>query len=345
MALRNRRVLLAARPVGIPKDTDYAYDEIDAPDADALAEGHALVRNLYLALDPAIRGWMNESKGSYMPPIALGEPVRSGNVSEVIASKIPGIHAGEVHQTLAGWEEFSVLDKRGFHGRIESMPGIPVHSAIHLLGGSGLTAYFGLLDVGRPKPGETVVVSAASGSVGSLVGQLAKIAGCRAVGITSDPDKARWLVDSLGYDAAIDYKHEDLRDALKSACPKGVDVFFDSVGGEILNTVLARINVGARVVLCGAIANINATEPAPGPRHYVHLLAKRARMEGFVTIDYAREYPEARAKLAEWVEEGNLRYHEEVVEGLLNAPRHFLRLFDGTHRGKLMVKLADPKGS
>jgi NADPH-dependent curcumin reductase CurA len=358
MTLRNRRILLAKRPVGVPVDTDYAFDEVPVPDASQLVDGQVLVRNLYLALDPAIRGWMNESKGSYMPPIALGEPVRSGNVCEIVASTVAGIDPGQIHQCLGGWEEYSVLDKRALHGRIESQPGIPVHSAIHLLGGSGLTAYFGLLDVGQPKPGEVVVVSAASGSVGSLVGQMARIAGCRTVGITSDPEKAKWLVESLGYDVAIDRvhhvtygpggasaKHTDFRTALKETCPKGVDVFFDSVGGEILDTVLARLQVGARIALCGAIANINATEPAPGPRNYVHLLAKRARMQGFVTIDYAKRYPEARAQIADWVSEGNLRFHEELVIGLENTPGHFLRLFDGTHRGKLMVKLSDPKGS
>lgn len=342
MTLRNRRCLLVERPVGLPTEDCYAFDEVDVPE---IADGQALVRNLFLALDPAIRGWMNESKGSYMPPIALGEPVRSGNVSEVVASKIPGIGVGEIHQTLGGWEEYSVLDRRGFHGRIEALPGIPVQSALHVLGGSGLTAYFGLFEVGQPKTGETVVVSAASGSVGSLVGQMAKIAGCRVVGITGDASKARWLVDELGFDAAVDHKHQKLRDALKEACPKGVDVFFDSAGGEILDTVLARINVGARIALCGAISQINALEPPPGPRNYVHLLAKRGRMQGFVTIDYAKRYPEAREQIAAWVREGKLRFHEEIVEGLENAPRHFLRLFDGSHRGKLVVELAKPKGN
>lgn len=342
MTLRNRRCLLVKRPVGAPTPNCYAFDEVEVPE---LADGQALVRNVYLALDPAIRGWMNESKGSYMPPIALGEPVRSGNVSQVVASRIPGISAGEVHQTLGGWEQYSVLDKRGFHGRIEPLPGIPVQSALHVLGGSGLTAYFGLFEVGQPKAGETVVVSAASGSVGSLVGQMAKVAGCHVVGLTGDADKARWLVEELGFDAAIDHRHQNLREALKTACPKGVDVYFDSVGGEILDTVLTRINVGARIVLCGAISQINATEPPPGPRNYVHLLAKRGRMQGFVTIDYASRYREAREQIAAWVREGKLRFHEEIVEGLDAAPAHFLRLFDGGHRGKLIVKLAEPEGN
>ncbi|MFO0692751.1 MAG: NADP-dependent oxidoreductase [Polyangiales bacterium] len=339
---RNRRVLLVRRPVGVPQDGDFRLDEVEVPE---LGEGQALVRNLYLMLDPAIRGWMNESKGSYMPPIALGSPVRSGNLSQVIESRIPGIEPGQLHSTLAGWEEYSVLDTHGFHGRMQPEPGIPLHSLPNVFGGSGLTAYFGLFEIGRPKEGETVVVSAASGSVGSLVGQLAKIAGARAVGLTSDAAKAKWLVEELGFDAAIDYRHEDLREALKRTCPKGVDVYFDSVGGEILDTVLGRINVGARVVLCGAISQINATEAPVGPRNYMQLLAKRACMQGFVTIDFAKRYPEARQRIAAFIREGKLRYRDEVIDGLDNAPRHFLRLFDGSHRGKLMVRLADPEGS
>lgn len=342
MALRNRRCLLVRRPVGTPVAEDYAFDEVEVPE---LRDGQVLVRNLILALDPAIRGWMNESRNSYMPPIALGEPVRSGNVSEVVASKLAGVEPGELHQTLGGWEEYSVLDARGLHGRVEARAGVPVESALYVFGGSGLTAYFGLFEVGQPKPGETVVVSAASGSVGTLVGQMARIHGCRVVGITGGAEKARWLVEELGFDAAIDHRSESLRDGLKRTCPKGVDVFFDSVGGEILDAVLARLNVGARVALCGAISQLNEKEPPPGPRNYVHLLAKRARMQGFVTLDYAKRYPEARDQIAAWVAEGKLRYHEDVVHGLDAAPAHFNRLFDGTHRGKLIVKLTDPKGS
>jgi len=341
MTLRSARVLLAKRPVGLPTADVYAFDEVDVP---SIRDGEALVQNLYIALDPAIRGWMNESKGSYMPPIELGAPVRSGNVSKVLESKIPGVEVGQVYQTLAAWEDYSVLDARAFHGLVEREAGVSVRSAVHLFGGSGLTAYFGLFDVGQPKAGDTVVVSAASGSVGSLVGQMAKHAGCRVVGITGGAEKARWLVDELGFDAAIDHRTEELRAALKTTCPKGIDVYFDSVGGEMLDTVLARINVGARVVLCGAIASINATTSTPGPRNYVHLIAKRARMQGFVTIDYMKRYPEARSAIAAWVREEKLRFHEDVVKGLANAPTAYLRLFDGTHRGKLLIELSDPEG-
>jgi NADPH-dependent curcumin reductase len=279
-----------------------------------------------------------------MPPIEIGAPIRSGNVAQVVASSIPGIEPGEIHQTLGGWEHFSTLDKHGFHGRIKPLPGIPVHSAMNVLGGSGLTAYFGLHEVGQPKPGETVLVSAASGSVGSLVGQLAKIHGCRVVGLTSSPDKRAWLIDALGFDDVIDYRNEDLKKGIDRACPKGVDVYFDSVGGDVLDTVLTRIRVHARIALCGAISQINATEAPKGPKNYLQLLGKRARMQGFVTIDYADRYDSARETIAGYIREGKLKYHDELVEGLDAAPTHFLRLFDGTHKGKLMVRLADPEG-
>jgi NADPH-dependent curcumin reductase CurA len=339
--MKNRRVLLAKRPVGLPTADDFGRDEVELTE---LGPGEARVRNLYLALDPAIRGWMNDSRGSYMPPIALGAPIRSGNVAQVIASNIAGIEPGQIHQTLGGWEDFSTLDANGFHGRIRPLPGIPVHSAMNVLGGSGLTAYFGLHEVAQAKPGETVLVSAASGSVGSLFGQLAKLHGCKVVGLTSAPEKRTWLIDTLGFHDAIDYRAEDLKKGLDRACPKGVDVFFDSVGGEVLDTVLTRIRVHARIALCGAISQINATEAPKGPKNYMQLLGKRARMQGFVTIDYADRYDVAREAIAALIREGKLTYHDEIVDGLDAAPAHFLRLFDGTHKGKLMVRLADPEG-
>lgn len=337
----NRRVLLERRPVGLPSAADFRHDEVVVADP---GPGQALVRNLYLSLDPAIRGWMNDARGSYMPPIAIGAPIRSGNVSEVLVSNIEGIEPGQIHQTLGGWETYSTLDAQGFHGRIEPLPGIPIHSAMNVLGGSGLTAYFGLFEVGQPKPGETVLVSAASGSVGTLVGQLAKIHGCRTVGLTSSEDKRAWLIDGLGFDDAIDYTHEDLKKGIDRTCPKGVDVYFDSVGGDVLDTVLTRLRIGARIALCGAISQINATEAPKGPKNYLQLLGKRARMQGFVTIDFAARYGEAREIIAGYIRDGRLRYHDEIVDGLDAAPEHFLRLFDGSHKGKLMVRLADPEG-
>lgn len=302
--------------------------------------GEVLLRNLYLSIDPAIRGWMSEAK-SYLPPIRIGEPIRSGTLSQIIASNAEDWPEGQIVQALAAWESYSVVPARNLHGKVRPIEGIALHAMLSVLGGTGLTAYFGLLEVGRPRAAETVVVSAAAGGVGSIVGQIAKIEGCRTVGLAGSSDKCAWLVDELGYDLAIDYKTADLRAALAKACPRGIDVFFDSVGGEILNTALTRLAHRGRVVLCGAISQINAPELPPGPSNYLQLLAKSARMEGFTTLDFASRYGEARERLAGWILEGKIRYRDDIVEGLDHAPGHLLRLFTGEHRGKLMVKVAD----
>ena len=302
--------------------------------------GEVLLKNLYLSIDPAIRGWMSDAK-SYLPPIQVGEPIRSGTLSQIVESNAEGWLVGQIVQALATWESYSIVPGRNLHGRVERIEGIPLASMLSVLGGTGLTAYFGLLEVGLPKEGETVLVSAAAGGVGSIVGQIAKLKGCRAVGLTGSNEKCAWLIEELGYDAAVNYKTADLRTALKEACPKGVDVFFDSVGGDILNTVLTRLNYHGRIALCGAISQINEPELPPGPRNYLQLLAKSARMEGFTTLDFAPRYDEARADLARWIREGKIRYRDDIVEGIDKAPSHLLRLFSGEHRGKLMVKLAD----
>lgn len=335
----NRQILLRNRPVGVPSADDFVMSEgsVGAPGA-----GEVLLKNLYLSIDPAIRGWMSDAK-SYLPPIDLGAPVRSGTLSQIVKSNADGWPEGQIVQALAAWESYSVVPAGNLHGRVRAIEGIPLPSMLSVLGGNGLTAYFGLLEIGRPKEGETVLVSAAAGGVGSIVGQIARIRGCRVVGLTGSDAKCAWLTEHLGYDVGVNYKRSDLRDALKGACPDGVDVFFDSVGGEILNTALTRLNRKGRVVLCGAISQINATEPPPGPSNYLQLLAKSARMEGFTTLDFARRYDEARADLARWIAEGRLDYRDEIVEGLDQAPSHLLRLFNGDHRGKLMVKLADPE--
>ena len=335
----NRQILLKKRPVGAPSVDDFesGRDRIPSP-----GDGEVLVKNLYLSIDPAIRGWMSDAK-SYLPPIGIGEPVRSGTLSQIVESNAEGWPVGQIVQALAAWESFSVVPAANLHGKVKTIEGIPLPAMLSVLGGTGLTAYFGLLEVGRPKEGETVVVSAAAGGVGSIVGQIARIEGCRAVGLTGSDDKCAWLTEELRYDAAINYKTADLRIAFKEACPKGIDVFFDSVGGEVLNTVLMRLNRRSRVVLCGAISQINAGELPPGPSNYLQLLAKSARMEGFTTLDFARRYDEARADLASWIHAGELEYRDDIVDGLENAPSHLLRLFTGEHRGKLMVKLADPE--
>jgi NADPH-dependent curcumin reductase CurA len=336
----NRQILLKKRPVGVPSADDFATGSkpVGRP-----GRGEVLLRNLYLSIDPAIRGWMSDAK-SYLPPIQIGEPIRSGTLSQIVESHAEGWPRGQVVQALAAWESYSVVPSANLHGKVRSIEGVPLHAMLSVLGGTGLTAYFGLLEVGRPRPGETVVVSAAAGGVGSIVGQTAKIKGCRAVGLTGSVEKCRWLVDELGYDQAITYKNTDLRAALKNACPAGIDIFFDSVGGEILNTVLTRLNRHGRIVLCGAMSQINAPELPPGPSNYLQLLAKSARMEGFTTLDFANRYDEARDELAGWIRQGKMRYRDDIVEGLERAPSQLLRLFNGEHRGKLMVKLADAEG-
>ena len=334
-----RQILLKKRPVGAPSADDFEAAEGLAGTPEA---GEVLLKNLYLSIDPAIRGWMSDAK-SYLPPIQVGQPIRSGTLSQIVVSNAEGWPVGQSVQALAAWESYSVVPAQHLHGRVKQMEGIPLASMLSVLGGTGLTADFGLLEVGRPKEGETVLVSAAAGGVGSIVGQIAKLEGCRAVGLTGSDEKCRWLIEELEYDAVVNYKTADLRTALKEACPKGVDVFFDSVGGEILDTVLTRLNYHGRVALCGAISQINEPELPPGPRNYLQLLAKSARMEGFTTLDFARRYDEARADLARWIREGKIRYRDDIVEGIENAPSHLLRLFSGEHRGKLMVKLADPE--
>lgn len=335
----NQQILLKKRPRGVPAPEDFERGE--AP-VGTPRRGEVLLRNLYLSIDPAIRGWMSDAK-SYLPPIRIGEPIRSGALSQIVESNAEGWPAGTIVQALAAWESYSVVPTRNLHGRVKAIRGIPLPAMLSVLGGTGLTAYFGLLDVGKPEADEVVLVSSAAGGVGSIVGQIAKIKGCRTVGLTGSDEKRAWLVDELGYDEAINYRTADLRVALEEACPRGVDVFFDNVGGSILDTVLTRLNYHGRVVLCGAISQINAAELPPGPRNYLQLLAKSARMEGFTTLDFAPRYDEARAQLADWIREGKIRHRDDIAEGLDRAPSHLLRLFNGEHRGKLLIRLADPE--
>lgn len=335
----NHQILLERRPVGAPTTDDFAFSRCAIAQP---GDGEVLLKNLYLSIDPAIRGWMSEGR-SYLPPIAIGDPVRSGALSQIVESRAEGWSPGLIVQALAAWETYSVVPASNLHGRVKPIDGIPLHSMLSVLGGTGLTAYFGLLEVGRPKTGDTVLVSAAAGGVGSIVGQLARIHECRAVGLTGSDDKCAWLIEELGYDAAINYKRHDLRVTLKESCPAGIDVFFDSVGGDLLNTVLARLNQHGVVALCGAISQINEGSLPPGPSNYVQLVAKSARMEGFTTFDFADRFDDARTALASWVRNGKLRYRDDIVEGIESAPAHLSRLFTGQHRGKLMVRLADPE--
>lgn len=332
----NRRIVLARRPVGEVQAEDLRYVEepLPLPNDDQI-----LVRNLYISLDPATRGWMDD-KASYMKPIPIDGVMLSAGLAVVESSPFEDWKAGDLVAGLFGWEEYSILTRQQMARRAGTHEGLPLSYELGVLGGNGLTAYIGLHKIGLPKPGETVLVSAASGAVGSIVGQLAKIHGCRVVGITGGAAKADMLVETLGFDAAVDYKNGRLYEDLRAACPEGVDVYFDNVGGEILDVALTRINVHARVVLCGAIAQINETALPPGPKNYIRLLARRARMEGFITLDYAREWNEISEILAKHVLRGEIKVLEEVVEGLEAIPQAFARLFRGEKIGKLVVKVS-----
>lgn len=335
----NHQIRLAARPVGMPKPSDWLHttEAIESPDA-----GGILVKTHMLSLDPAMRGWMNEGK-SYIPPVGINEVMRAGGVGEVIESNSPAFPVGTIINAGLGVQEYCLINaadmKRSGVFAIDTKIA-PAQKWLNALGMPGMTAYFGLLDVGQPKAGETVVVSGAAGAVGQTVGQVAKLKGCRVVGIAGGPEKCAWVVKEMGFDACIDYKSGSVRDGLKEFCPKGVDVYFDNVGGDILDTVLTRINRGARIVICGAISQYNNTTPVKGPANYLSLLVNRARMEGIVVFDYADRYPVAIKDIATWMKEGKFQSREDIVEGIDQFPAALLKLFSGENFGKLILKVA-----
>jgi len=333
MTAINRQFRLAARPVGLPKRSDWNLVEEPAP---VPGDGEFLVRVGYISLDPAMRGWMNEGK-SYVPPVGIGEVMRAGAVGEVIASNHAKFPVGSHVVGIFGVQEYALSNGKGVNLVDAKAAPLPVY--LGALGMTGFTAYFGLLDVGALKDGETVVVSAAAGAVGSLVGQIAKIKGCHVVGIAGGAEKCRMIVEDYGFDAAIDYKHDDVQAALKQHCPKGIDVYFDNVGGEILEAALARIALNARIVICGAISQYNSTTGVKGPANYMALLVARARMQGFVVFDYASRYGEALRDLSTWMEQGKLKSREDVVSGFTDFPEILLKLFRGENTGKLVLKL------
>ena len=339
-ALTNHQIRLKARPNGLP--TRDGWDFTTEPVADP-AEGGVLVKTLAISLDPAMRGWMNEGK-SYIPPVAIGEVMRAGGVGEVIASKNPAFQVGDVVGCTPGVQEYCLIAadqiKRNGLFKLDLRLGTPTQW-LNVLGMPGMTAYFGLLDVGMPEAGETVVVSGAAGAVGQTVGQLAKIKGCRVVGIAGGAAKCDWVVKELGFDACIDYKAGNVKADLRDACPKGVDIYFDNVGGEILDIVLTRLARKARIIICGAISQYNNTTPVKGPANYLSLLVNRARMEGMVVFDYTERFPVAVAELAGYLKGGRMKSKEDVVGGGLNAfPETLLKLFNGENFGKLVLQFA-----
>jgi NADPH-dependent curcumin reductase CurA len=330
----NHQWRLASRPVGYLTEANFTWTE--EPVAD-LEDGQVLVRSLYLSLDPAHRGWVREG-GSYRDEIPLGAVMDGGAIGVVEESRTPKLQPGDHVRGMIGWQEYAVADAKAF-SRLPVRPAWPLTAHLALFGHIGLTAYFGLLDITDPKAGDTLVVSAAAGAVGSLVGQIGRIKGCRVVGIAGSDEKCRWIVDDLGFDDAINYKAESVADGLKRTCPKGIDIYFDNVGGDTLDAVLARINLGARISVCGMISQYNATEPVPGPRNLINLLTRRAKMQGFIVTDFMPRAAEGFTALSQWYEEGKLKYRVDVVEGLKNAPRALNKLFDGSNQGKLIVKI------
>jgi NADPH-dependent curcumin reductase CurA len=305
-------------------------------------DGEILVRNLYVAFEPAMRGWIDD-KPSYIPPVGIGEVMRAASVAQVVESNNPGFKVGDLIQSFGiGWQDYGLAGKNDLFPPAVIPDGVPPTWPLGVLGITGLTAYFGLLDLGKPQSGETVVVSGAAGATGSVVGQIARIKGCRVVGIAGGAEKCGWLTDAARFDAVIDYKSEDVGKRLGELCSDGINVFFDNVGGAILDAALAHIAQRARIVLCGAISTYNEEQPPPGPRNLMNLVIQRGRMEGFVVIDYAGQFEAATGELAGWVMGGEIAHREDIQEGFENIPKTFLRLFSGQNQGKQLLRLADP---
>ncbi|GFG49190.1 NADP-dependent oxidoreductase [Mycolicibacterium agri] len=303
-----------------------------------LKDGQALVKVGYLSIDPTIRTWMDDVPG-YLPPIQLGEVIRSGGVGEIVESRTDAYRPGQLVFGMTGWQEYVVID--GSESAMQVLPeGVSPTAAIGILGVTGMTAYFGLIDVGGVKEGDVVIVSGAAGATGSTVGQIAKIKGAKkVVGIAGGAEKCGYIVDELGFDEAIDYKSDNVARRLREACPDGIDLYFDNVGGSILNDCLANLAMRGRVVLCGAISTYNSDEPPPGPSNYLNLLLQRGRMEGFIILDYLDRFPEAQLEMAGWIAEGKIKSSEHIVDGLENAPDALNLLFTGGNTGKVIVKL------
>ncbi|MGK0366065.1 MAG: NADPH-dependent curcumin reductase CurA [Saprospiraceae bacterium] len=331
--MSNTQIKLAQRPVGLPTADTFNIEKNPIP---VPAEGEVLLKTKYISLDPAMRGWMNDAR-SYIPPVGIGEVMRAGTVSEVMESKNAKYKVGDILVGNAGVQEYIATDGRGYRSVDASLAPLPVF--LGTLGMPGFTAYFGLMRIGEPKAGETVLVSGAAGAVGSIVGQIAKLKGCRVVGIAGGKDKCDYIVNELGFDAAIDYKAGNLHAEMKAACPDRIDVYFDNVGGEILDAALGRLNMHARIIICGAISQYNNTTPVKGPANYLSLLVSRAKMQGMVVFDYAADYGIAAQEMAAWMKEGKLKTREDVYEGIENFHETFLRLFSGKKMGKLVLKV------
>ena len=331
--MKNKQVIFTKRPVGIPDESIWEYVESDVRD---LEQDEFLIKNHYISLDPAMRGWMNDSR-SYIAPVQIGEVMRAGSVGEVIKSNNDEFKVGQFVSGWGGAQEFCISSGENYN-KIYPVD-IPLPTFLGYLGMPGMTAYFGILQEGEIKEGDMVLVSAAAGAVGSLVGQIAKIKGCRVVGIAGGEEKCDLLINELGFDDAIDYKNENIYTSLKEKCPNGIDVYFDNVGGEILDAVLLRINRNARIVICGAISQYNNKTKVTGPSNYMSLLVNRASMKGMVVFDYKDNYQKAFVDIATWFKEGKLKNNDTIVEGIENFHKAFLKLFSGNKLGKLVLKV------
>jgi NADPH-dependent curcumin reductase CurA len=335
----NRQWVLAKRPLGLVKKDNFTLIESPIPTP---SEGEVLVRNLFLSFDPTQRGWM-EDRESYLPPVGIGEPMRAGSVGQVTETRHPDFAVGDIVQTTGGWQDFVVIAPgQGPMGLSKLPAGVSPEMMLSVLGITGLTAYFGLLELGNPKPGETVLVSGAAGATGSVAGQIARIKGCKVVGIAGGAEKCMWLKDEAGFDEVIDYKNENVNARIGTTCPDKLDVYFDNVGGEILEAALNHIKLNARVVMCGGISGYNATEPVPGPSNLMNLVTTRSRMEGFIILDYLPRAAEAIEDLLGWIASGDLKYQVDLQEGFDNIPDTLQRLFTGQNLGKQLLKIADP---
>ncbi len=334
----NRQWVLKSRPTGMISEANFEYKETPLPGID---DGELLVRNLCLSFDPTQRGWVNDTE-SYMPPVGIGEVMRAGSVGQIVESRHPDYKPGELVQGTGGWQDYVVATPGQMMSASKLPQGVTPELALGLFGITGLTAYFGLLDLSEPKPGHTVLVSGAAGATGSVAGQIAKLKGCRVVGIAGGPTKCQWLVDEAHFDSAIDYKNENVAERIAELCPDGINIFFDNVGGEILEAALDNLAMNARVILCGGISAYNSETPLPGPVNLMNLVITRSRMEGFIIIDYLHRVDEFVADMGQWLQEGKINHLEDIQEGFENIPNTLQRLFTGQNMGKQLLRIADP---
>lgn len=331
----NKQLILSKRPIGMPEADTWTLQTKPIPEA---KDGEFVIKTHYVSLDPAMRGWLNDAK-SYIPPVQIGEVMRAGNIGEIVQSNHPNFNVGDIVTGWGGVQQYVATDGKGFYKVDTKLAPMPTY--IGTLGMPGMTAYFGILEVGKIKKGDTVLISGAAGAVGGIAGQIAKIKGCRVIGIAGGAEKCKHLVEDLGFDGAIDYKNENIYAGIKEHCPKGIDVYFDNVGGEILDAALARLRMHARIVICGAISQYNNTGAINGPKNYLSLLVNRATMQGMVVMDYAPKYKEAAQNMGMWMMQGKLKSREDIYEGIENFYETFQRLFTGEKKGKLVLKVLE----